>query len=574
MDANALAAAWQNAEATGNYAGIADMLDGVSVSQLINDYGLSNRDIAYINNQTGANLALTPQEAQALLWDGLRSDPRASYSDIAAAAKNLGLDEAGLQSAYQAVGNQAFQNQFGRNAEGRELTDAAYYLSQQLGTLDQGLQALNNTKEGYNYDTQDIIAAYRQVLGRNPTQEEYVGAMATLGLNNFDRSALGTGRNTTANVAALESDPYAGRYAGYNPYDLPPDAVNVSTNTLGDKVQFTNPVTQKPMIASFENGNLVVRDGVDTMTGGEAAAAVGLAMATGGLTQQEYSAIQADLKAAKSMNDVYAAFSKPQAVAALDPVFGAQTGVGKTAEQAQANGAGMDALIAQLGLQTGGNMPSNKSIAQAATDAGVPYQFSPPLYDAIYGGQKPSTQPTTITKNTLPAAKAAIQKGVEQFATPSFTPEELNAPNELYGGWKDRRQTGASDGTLMGAGNANYNSSLIKSLRQNSMSPLSNNQGVMMVPNQSVDPITWTPPVTSGAAFSPQILNPRAASPQEVTDWNSYNNYRTNSLQAKTPYISFAEWLAGGKTGSKPTDPTNPAPNVPGPTTDSSSGGG
>lgn len=484
-----------------------------------------------------------------------------------------GLAPETVNSRIEAVVNDVYNGQFGRGASADEIANAWDFLNQG-GQVDTGIKNLNATQDAYNYDTQDIIAAYRQALGRNPTQEEYVSAMATLGLNNFDRSTLGGGKNTTANVAALESDPYAGRYAGYNPYDLPADAVNVSTNVLGNTVQFTNPVTQKPMVASFNNGQLVVQDGVDTMTGAEAAAAVGLAMATGGMNQQDYSALQADLKAAKSMNDVYAAFSKPQAVAALDPQFGAQTGVGKTAEQAQTNSGAMNNLVAQLGLQTGGKTPSNKSIAQAATDANVPYQFSPPLYDAMYGGQQPSTQATTITKNTLPAAKAAIEQGVEQFATPDFTPEELNAPLELYGGWKDRRQTGASDGTLMGAGNANYKSSLIKSLRQNSMSPLSNNQGVMMVPNQSVDPITWTPPVTSGAAFSPQILNPRAASPQEVTDWNSYNTYRTNSLQAKTPYVSFAEWLAGGKTGSKPTDPTNPDPNVPGPTADSSSGGG
>ena len=465
-----------------------------------------------------------------------------------------GLAPETVNSRIEAVVNDVYNTQFGRAADAAEIANAWDFLNQG-GQVDTGIQNLNKSQEAYNYDTQDIIAAYRQALGRNPTQEEYVSAMATLGLNNFDRSTLGGGKSTTANVAALESDPYAGRYAGYNPYDLPQDAVNVSTNTLGNKVQFTNPVTQKPMVASFENGNLVVRDGVDTMTGGEAAAAVGLAMATGGLRQQEYSAIQADLKAAKSMDDVYAAFSKPQAVAALDPVFGAQTGVGKTAAQAKAAGAGMDALIAELGLQTGGKLPSNKSISSAASAADVPYQFQTPLYEDIFKGQQPATKETVITPAKEKSALMNISEGVDQFFTPGGKNLEFNNQNTLYGGWKDRQAVGASNGALMGAGSADYNSSLVKSLRQDSITPFSNNQGVLMVPNQSTEPVSWTPSVTQNAAFNPQVLSARAASPQEVTDWQDYNTYRTNALTSKTPILSMSEWLAGGKTDGKPATP-------------------
>ena len=134
------------------------------------------------------------------------------------------------------------------------------------------------------------------------------------------------------------------------------------------------------------------------------------------------------------------------------------------------------------------------------------------------------------------------------------------------GGWNARQAFGAADGSMLGAGDANYHSSLIKSLRQNSMTPFSTNAGVLMAPNMGSTTSNWTPPATngSGGAFNPQVLNPRTASPQEIADWNAYSTYRTNSLNAKTPIVSFAEWLAGGKkdgtqqTGTTPTTPTTP----------------
>ncbi len=71
--------------------------------------------------------------------------------------------------------------------------------------------------EGYNYDTQSIISGYRSALGRNPTQTEYVSEMAKLGYDPFNASVLGTAKNLSANVAALESDPFAGRNRSNRP---------------------------------------------------------------------------------------------------------------------------------------------------------------------------------------------------------------------------------------------------------------------------------------------------------------------------------------------------------------------
>lgn len=128
------------------------------------------------------------------------------------------------------------------------------------------------------------------------------------------------------------------------------------------------------------------------------------------------------------------------------------------------------------------------------------------------------------------------------------------------GNWNARQAVGASDGSLMGAGNADYNSSLIKSLRQSSLTPFSTNTGVLMAPNQGASTSSLVPSMDQmGGAFNPQVLNPRAASGQEVSDWNAYSTYRTNALNAKTPVLSMAEWLAGGKSdGKAPTNPTTP----------------
>lgn len=132
------------------------------------------------------------------------------------------------------------------------------------------------------------------------------------------------------------------------------------------------------------------------------------------------------------------------------------------------------------------------------------------------------------------------------------------APKESRGGWNDRQIVGASDNALMGAGDANYNSSLIKSLRQASLSPFSTNPGVMLASTPGAESSDWTTPPQSGGAFNPQVLNPRAASAQEVNDWNAYNTYRTNALNAKTPILSMAEWLSKGKSDGKPVEPVEP----------------
>jgi hypothetical protein len=112
---------------------------------------------------------------------------------------------------------------------------------------------------------------------------------------------------------------------------------------------------------------------------------------------------------------------------------------------------------------------------------------------------------------------------------------------------------GVNSGERMGAGNATYQSDLIKSLRQSDNDFENSNSGFTNY--------GYTPPSTSGAnnlslnaggAFNPNVLTQDAASADDVANWNNYSTYRTNALNAKTPIDSFSKWLSGGKVSGIP----------------------
>lgn len=330
-------------------------------------------------------------------------------------ATNVGKPLVSEQKALDTVIDYAYNTQLGRDATAKEKTEAVNYLTgggtfTNQGNSVAGTGVLNYSTEGYNYDTQSIISGYRSALGRNPTQTEYVSEMAKLGYDPFNPSVLGTAGKLSANVAALESDPFGGRYANTNPYGvydpvtqtykLDTTLPNISKNVTGNSVQFISPVTQQPIVTSFENGKLVVKEGVNTLTGESAQAAINLALNTGALTKTEYKDLTGALANAKSMDDVYKAFGTPQAVAALDPNYGFQLGVGKTLEQAQANSTGIQALVDKIAAENGGRLPANFSVAALAKANNIPFQFGQDVYDKSYmtdAGLKISTQAKSPT---------------------------------------------------------------------------------------------------------------------------------------------------------------------------------
>ena len=125
---------------------------------------------------------------------------------------------------------------------------------------------LNQALPGQNFDTQAITSIYRQTVGRNPTQDEYqyfqsLGqsqALSSDQLRDIVRSAATIERQqrgitqdfTNLTSADFEADPFGGRFATTNIYNLPTDAVNVST-VNGRQVQFVNPITQLAVISNF-----------------------------------------------------------------------------------------------------------------------------------------------------------------------------------------------------------------------------------------------------------------------------------------------------------------------------------
>ena len=345
-------------------------------------------------------------------------------------ATNVGKPLVAEQQVLDTVIDNAYNQQFGRDATAAEKANAAKYLSGG-GDSATGTGVLNYSTEGYNYDTQSIISGYRSALGRNPTQTEYVSAMANLGYNPYDASVLGTAGKLSANGAALESDPFAGRYANENPYGvydpvtqtykLDGTVPNISKNVTGNSVQFVNPVTQQPIVTSFENGKLVVKEGVNTLTGEQAQSAINLALSTGALTGTEYKNLTGALASAKSMDDVYKAFGTPQAVAALDPNYGFQLSVGKTLEEAQKNSAGIQKLVDQIAAQNGGRLPANFSVGALAQANNIPFQFGQNVYDKAYVGSTLAKTPTSpFNFNPANIYQAPIVAGQMRELFPSF----------------------------------------------------------------------------------------------------------------------------------------------------------
>lgn len=141
----------------------------------------------------------------------------------------------------------------------------------------------------------------------------------------------------------------------------------------------------------------------------------------------------------------------------------------------------------------------------------------------------PGGVPNYDTSNFLTTSTSPFVTGPGSSSTPTAPTIAAVAPN--------------SQGRL-GAGNANYKSALIRSLRQSSVVPFSSNPGVDFYANRGTESSNWTPPVGMGSAFNPQVFNPRAATPQEVNDWNAYSAYRANQVAESHPYSSFSDWLA------------------------------
>lgn len=198
--------------------------------------------------------------------------------------------------------------------------------------------------------------------------------------------------------------------------------------------------------------------------------------------------------------------------------------------------ADIDTALSLAHLRAGGSLESGQKFLNDSRQGQA--------YDS-YLAQFPASQASQASYGSF---LTPTNPNVSQFDTPTldFNPEVAAVSN---GGreWSAPETVGASNGQLMGAGNANYNSALIKSLRQNSMTPISTNPGVQVTPNAGQTTVNWTPPAGIGSAFNPQIFNPRAATPQEINDYNAYSAYRSSAVGGSSPYMSLVDWIGAGR---------------------------
>lgn len=195
----------------------------------------------------------------------------------------------------------------------------------------------------------------------------------------------------------------------------------------------------------------------------------------------------------------------------------------------------------------------NSDVADAYQDNR--YDLSPTdfanTHFMLYGKDEQRSTPPSYSNNYVSPIKNASK--VTALGATGSTPQN-SVPATNQGSLQNLGTFGAADSTRMGAGGANYQSDLIKTLRQSDNDLMSENSGVTKFNFLGGSPVASAGPATprASSAFNPQVLSQDVASADDVANWNNYSTYRTNSLNAKTPITSFEEWLAGGKSSGLP----------------------
>jgi hypothetical protein len=286
---------------------------------------------------------------------------------------------------------QLYQQQLGREAD----PEGAAYWSSVLasGASPEAVAAeMSRSLEGQNLLTQAITSAYRQELGRNPEQEGYQywqssaldQGLSAQQIQDAVRAAAVaeqaqrgiTGGFTQMELAALEADPYAGRYATTDIFALPQDAVNVST--IGDRrAQFVNPITQQQFISNFGNGEYSATPGQDVLSNPVVIATLQRSLNSGALDQADYNSIVNGLTKATNMDQVRNVFATPQAQVIVDAIYGQQTGEDVSLQAAQAEAAQRQAV---LDATDQGYYQNNMQLADAYRAAGLDFPFGQEAY--------------------------------------------------------------------------------------------------------------------------------------------------------------------------------------------------
>lgn len=331
-----------------------------------------------------------------------------------------------MATAIEQLVAQLYQQQLGREAD----AGGAEYFAGRLAsgaTEAQVAKEMAQSLEGQNLLTQAITSAYRENLARNPEQEGYQywqSAAQDQGLsakqvkdlvsNAAVAEQVSRGINggfTNMELAALEADPYAGRYATTSIYDLPQDAVNVST--IGNRqAQFVNPVTQQQFISNFGNGTYSATPGQDVLSNPVVTASLQRALDSGALNQAGYNSIVSGLSTATNMDQVRNVFATPQAQVIIDAIYGQQMGEDVSLQAAQAEAAQRQAV---LNANDTGYYQNNMQLADAYKAAGLDFPFGP---EAFQGYDTMMRQGDVVTPtNFNERVNSLLQSISGQFGT-------------------------------------------------------------------------------------------------------------------------------------------------------------
>jgi hypothetical protein len=333
-------------------------------------------------------LGRTPSAAEIKSWQ----DTGASYNTISQGIRNSPEATKFASDATNAekIVTSIYQDQTGRapDPDGLKFWSDAIRNGAPVSQISQGI---NQSLEGQNFDTQYITSLYRQNLARNPEQAGYqywLSEAQAAGYTPKEIEAILkqaatpeqakrdiTGKTfTEMQLNALEADPYGGRYATKSIYDLLPDAVNVST--IGNqKAQFVNPVTQQPYVTNYGGTQWSQAAGQEILNTPQVQAAITVARNNGTLSTAGYTALLADLNAAKTPEQTRIVLAKPQAQVVVDALYGQQIGEDVSLAAAKAEAAKRQAVLTK---QDPGYYQNNSVLTDAYKKAGetVPFDYN------------------------------------------------------------------------------------------------------------------------------------------------------------------------------------------------------
>jgi hypothetical protein len=318
---------------------------------------------------------------------------------------------------------QIYIEQLGREPDEAGLNFYKNELSSGSKTPQRIAEEIDRSTEGYNYDVQNVVSAYRKNFGRDPDQ---AGAQYWLGKEDVelknskeladaikggaagvDVEAIKNNPQGFLNITseALRADPYSGMYAVDNPYifDEPVSSTgkktktaiekakatpNVSQTAAGQYIQFVNPITEQPAYSGYTpDGKFKVFAGNDVLQPDRVRQAVNLAQESGALGKKDADKILQAISSPEQFraitgskdpkaNTLYSLLANPKASVVLD-TLGVQVGEDADASLAMAESAARQKIVDKARLTTGKNInPSTLLQEEVAKELGIKFPFT------------------------------------------------------------------------------------------------------------------------------------------------------------------------------------------------------